>query len=76
MVNRSISMIGFDVTADVGTKLEENFEVAIDGEFSVELRFKIDTTPIIPSNFVTLHLRRGFNRGRAFACTSVSAGAV
>lgn len=55
--NRSTNTIGFDVTADEGIKLEENFEIAVDGKFLVEFRFQIED-PYYPVEFRT-HLRRG-----------------
>ena len=55
--NRSTNTIGFDVTADEEIKLEENFEISVDGKFSIELHFRI-SDPYYPFEFRT-HLRRG-----------------
>lgn len=59
--NRSTNTIGFDITADEEIKLEENFEVAMDGKFSIEFRFAIEN-PYYPFEFRT-HLRRGSIEG-------------
>ena len=59
--NRSTNVIGFDVTADEQIKLEENFEIEVDGKFSIEFRFKIDD-PYYPFEFRS-HLRRGSIEG-------------
>jgi hypothetical protein len=61
IANRSTNTVGFDVTADEQIKLEENFEIAVDGRFSLEFRFEIEDS-YYPFEFRT-HLRRGSIEG-------------